>query len=503
VTWTSGPAEARRSLAWDASHGPANYLTIVAAHVVGSAAAFAATWLATRMVGATGYGVVAAVLAASQGIMQTVHWSAPSVARFGCEEFVTTGRIGAAFWTRLAILVPNLLIVVLSAPWWLPAVGRWLTIPGDTVGFVLGHCAVMALWIHVQGGLQAAKSPRRLGLLLTGERLTIVAALLVLAATATVSPLGIVVAYILGPLAMTVIGASLLRPLLSPSPAVERAGVRRMLAFSIPMIPQWVFGYVSSQALDAFFITYFSSVRELGIYWVAYQVAGVFIQLALLGGTLMLPVFVTLQVEGREEDTHRILRDVLPLVSLAWTAFCATSAAVAGYLVPAVFGPDYAPAGVLVWPLMTAGALAGPVLVGYGPYLNARSATLPLSLATCLGAVTNVALDASLIPSFGLLGCAWATVTAYGVAAVVIAWAADRRSGDARRRTLEGSLPMVLAAAFASWSGPGLGALLVAWLGCGVLIGLHYRSLVRGVKAIEAAGLLRSGRTAAHEPEHH
>jgi hypothetical protein len=33
----------------------------------------------------------------------------------------------------------------LTARWWLPAVGRWLTIPADTVGLVIGHCAVMAL----------------------------------------------------------------------------------------------------------------------------------------------------------------------------------------------------------------------------------------------------------------------------------------------------------------------------------------------------------------------
>jgi O-antigen/teichoic acid export membrane protein len=381
----------------------------------------------------------------------------------------------------LTILGPNLLLVALTATWWLPAVGRWLTIPPDTVGLVLGHCAVMALWIHVQQGLQAAKSPRLLGLLMASERLTIVAALLLLAGAAATSTFGVVLAYILGPLSMTVIGLWMLRSLVFASPRVDPACMKQMLMFSMPLIPQWVFGYVSTNALDALFITHFLSVRDLGIYWVAYQVAGVFIQLALLGGTLMLPVFVTLHVDGREARTRRILGDILPLVSLLWTAFCAAFAAAAGYLVPIVFGPDYALAGLLVWPLMAAGALAGPALMGYGPYLNAVSATLALSLVTCFGAITNVALNALLIPPFGLLGCAWATTAAYAAAALAVGYAAQRRSGAAGRRTLEGSVPMLLGAGFASWSGQHLGALFLAWLGCALLIGLRYRALASGL----------------------
>jgi O-antigen/teichoic acid export membrane protein len=487
---TSGAVEARRSLAWDASHGPRNYLTLVGAHLVGSVAAFAATWLATRLVGVTGYGIVAAVLAASQGIMQvTLHWSAPSLARFGCVEFVTTGRVATAFWTRLMILGPNLALVVLTAAWWLPPVGRWLTIPPDTIGLVLGHCAVMALWIHVQQGLLAAKSPSVLGVLMASERVTIVAVLLLLAGAA--STFGVVLAYIIGPLSMAVIGLWVLRAVVFAPARVDRAGVKQMLTFSMPLIPKWVLGYVSTNALDALFITHFLSVRDLGIYWVAYQVTGVFIQLALLGGTLMLPVFVTLHLEGREQETRRILCDVLPLASLLWTALCAASAAAAGSLVPIVFGPDYAFAGLLVWPLMAAGALAGPALMGYSPYLNAVSATLTLSLVACVGAITNVALNALLIPPLGLLGCAWATTAAYAAATLAITYAVQRRWPAAGHRALEGSVPMVLGAAFASWSGQHLGALLVAWLGCALLIGLRHRSVVDGVRAIEAAGLLR------------
>src|SRR5204863_8934948 len=102
--------------------------------------AFAATWLATRGLGVGGYGGLAAILAASQITGQIVlDWSAVSLWRYGCEEFVHSGKITAAFWTRLMVLGANLLFLILTAWWWLPAVTRWFHLAPPSGWIVLAH----------------------------------------------------------------------------------------------------------------------------------------------------------------------------------------------------------------------------------------------------------------------------------------------------------------------------------------------------------------------------
>src|SRR5687768_10761977 len=103
----------RRDATWDLAQGPKNYVSLVSAQAASAVLSFAAVWLATQLLGSTGYGAVVAIIAASQAIGQlTVNWTSVSLWRCGLEEFVTTGRVSKAFWTRFWIFVPNVLLVL-------------------------------------------------------------------------------------------------------------------------------------------------------------------------------------------------------------------------------------------------------------------------------------------------------------------------------------------------------------------------------------------------------
>src|SRR2546425_7969093 len=101
----------RQNAAWDLLHAPRNYLSLLIAQAFTSLLSLASVWLATRHLDPEGYGAVVAFIAAAQVVMLIgVNWTSISVARFGCEEFVQTGKIASTFWTRTIILAPNLLL---------------------------------------------------------------------------------------------------------------------------------------------------------------------------------------------------------------------------------------------------------------------------------------------------------------------------------------------------------------------------------------------------------
>src|SRR6266576_6506975 len=91
-TKTVATDDHRRDVTWDLAQGPKNYVSLLTAQVASALLSFAAVWLATRLLGSTGYGRVVAIIAASQAIGQlTVNWTAVSLYRYGVEEFVETG----------------------------------------------------------------------------------------------------------------------------------------------------------------------------------------------------------------------------------------------------------------------------------------------------------------------------------------------------------------------------------------------------------------------------
>lgn len=481
----------RRSSEWDVRYGAGNYLALIVMQAVSSLLAFASLWLATRALGPTGYGGLAAILAASQLITQAaLQWSAPALVRYGCEEFVATGRLTAAFWTRLLILVPNLAIVMAASRWWLPPIAVWLHLPARAHPLILAHIAATVFSVHIQQGLLAAKLPRVQAVLLTAERAQILVALVVLTLIGRASVVSVAWSYIGAAVVISLIGLWRLRTLLAPRLFTDRALVNRMLRFSLPLIPNAFTLYLSTSYLDAFFITRYLTVADLGHYAIAYQLLGTVGQLPLLVGSLMLPFVITLQTHNRHQEIRRVLREFLPLLTLAWSLICALVAVLAGQLVPVVFGWQYQVIRPVLWPLAAAAALNGPALMAYFPVTNARSMTHICAAASATSACMNVAFDLLLIPRFGLVGCGWATVFGIAVSLLTVALSVERSLPEGRAWTLQATLPAVAGAAAAARGASGSVALAVAVLTTGLLALLHREAITAGTRALRATGIL-------------
>ncbi len=447
----------RRTAAWDLSAGVDNYVALALGQLASALLSLWALSIVSHALEPMGYGTVVAILALSQAVAQiTLHWSVLSLYRHGCQEFVESGRLASAFWTRTFILLACGGAVAASAPLWLGALLRWFELPREAAWLVPIHVFSSAVSIHVHYALLAAKEPRFQSLALVLSRSFLVAVLL--SGSAELSWRTVAILYAVAPLLEALVGISRLRPLIYPGIGIDRPLLRRMLGFSLPLTLHGILGYLSTSYLDAFFILKLRSEAELGVYALAYQLAGTFMQLATVGGSLLLSLFVTLGLEGKSERTTHYFRELLPVLALLWSGACIGFALGGSVGIRIFFGPSFSASSALLWPLSAAAALAGPVFLGFGPLIHARSVTFISAYLAATSAVVNVVLNALWIPRFGLAGCAWATAAAYG-ASTVVAVALSRNLVGARLRWyLAPAAPAVLAAAVAAGSGPVLGA---------------------------------------------
>jgi O-antigen/teichoic acid export membrane protein len=480
----------RQSAVWDVYNGGKNFAVLVMAQIAGAVFSFFATWLTTRFLGADGYGVIAAVLAASQVVaLITVEWTSVALWRYGCEEFVDSGRLAKAFWARSILLVPNVLLVVVTSVWWLAPIANWLEIPPKAQALVLVHFLMMTLWVHVQRALQAAKLPHTQGYLLASERLLLVALIGSLVVAGRTSVISIGLSYVVAPFLATIAGIWQLRSLIFPTVWLNPALLKSIMAFSLPLIPYFLLASLSGNQLDAFFITHYLSVTAFGVYSLAYTLSGILMQLPTHLGSLLLPFFITVHVHGETDRVSHFLRDLLPPLTLLWSTGCALFAAINWYLLPLIFGPQFQGARAVLWPLMAAAALRGPWLMGFSPASTLKSATYVATLASLISALSNVALNFLLIPTFGLIGCAWATTAAYAGATLIGARLTDGLL-PSRSWAIEATLPALLGAAYASWRFDNAGALAVSIL-AGAFIALRRRAdILAGVRSLANAGVL-------------
>jgi O-antigen/teichoic acid export membrane protein len=439
---TTAP-DPRRHQHWDVRNFFSNYGYLITGNALNALFSFLNIWLATHALGASGYGAVAAVMAAGQAVlMMAVNWTIASLARFGTQELVERGKIAESFWTRGAIALLTLGALLASYPLWAGFLLTHYQLARNDSWLLGAFVCSTALSTQMQFALQAAKRPRETAIVLLLERVLVCAGLVWIVATHSGSLVTVVAAYVTGALIAGFTGMVVLRRELSPI-GVKLQVARKMVGFSLPLIATMMIGFFSTNFVDAFFILKYLSLGSLGVYTVGFQYAGMLMQLPTLAGSLLLPFYVTQLAHGREDRIRRFLLHAHPMVTLLWSLTCVMAGAVGAAVVPRLLGSQFADVGKVIWPLVIANAAGGPILFGLTTLANAQDKTYKGAIAAVITAAVNVALDIVLIPRFGAAGCAWATTAAYSVSLLV--WLALSYRHAAPLKVLLGLVPAMIA----------------------------------------------------------
>ena len=419
----AAPSSERQSSGWDIRNAPGNYFWLIVFQAGSALAAFGSVWLITRPqnLGAEGYGGIFAVIVASQVVLVFVNWTAISVVRFGVDEFIETAAVARTFWTRFLILAINLIAVLAFSFLWFDPLARWLKLSPASFWLVIGYFAISAVWLHLQQGLQAAKMLRAQGFLLMAERVLTLAGIVALIISGSLEFQYAVICYIVAPALVLIAGLIQLRSVIFTRFSFHTEDFRKLLIYSLPLIPYGLVGYFSGSYLDAFFIASYLSKADLGVYSLAIQINGVAMQIPTLANTLLLPLLVTLQAETGKERSFSYFRNVLPGIVLVWGLASALMSFFFYFAIPAIYGSPFTPAAVPVWILMSATVVWIPIALGYSALANTVSATYISLVAAIASSTVNIALNVILIPRYGMIGCAVATLLAFTASVVTFA----------------------------------------------------------------------------------
>jgi O-antigen/teichoic acid export membrane protein len=186
--------------------------------------------------------------------------------------------------------------------------------------------------------------------------------------------------------------------------------VRRMLSFSLPTVPAMA-AATCMHYIDRFFLRRYATMGAVGLYAIAYQFP--FMLHAMLGGSFeriwgASTVFTIARASDARHQYSRVCTYVMTVLAFAQFSLAISSRSV----VAAFAAPDYAQAADYV-PILSLAIwiYALHMFVRVGVVLSKRTHLFTVNYLAAFG--VNVAANWLLVPSFGAMGAAVASLLTY------------------------------------------------------------------------------------------
>jgi O-antigen/teichoic acid export membrane protein len=197
----------------------------------------------------------------------------------------------------------------------------------------------------------------------------------------------------------------------------DRGLLREMNRFGIPLVPTALFLWVTNFS-DRLFLVQLADTTEVGLYSVGVRIASALV-LLLTAFRLAWPAFAySIEEEREAKRTYAFVLTYL----VALTTWVATGLALLSpWVVDWIAAPAFAESSRVVGPLaFSTVAFAAYIVVAIG--VGRAKRTQFNWVVTGAAALVNVALNLLLIPSYGMMGAAIATVAAYSTMFVGMVW---------------------------------------------------------------------------------
>ncbi len=299
----------------------------------------------------------------------------------------------------------------------------WLAFPGlegqvlALFGVTLIPISLNSRWIHLGLGQGASPAVARI----VGE-LAMVAAVLALV-QGPEDLLRVPVAHFAGELAAAgLLAFGLARigggPLMRPSSWRLGLPVLRQAA---PLAVHAILGLVMFNA-DFFFLRGFHGQAAVGYYAAAYSLVGFVLNLGVIYYQSLLPVFA---VDRSAERLQRAFRDALVVVAAIGVPIGFGGVALATPIIERFFGAEFGAAALPLAVLIASIPLAVVRNVTQAAQVAGRGEDLVLR-SSLAGAICCLSLNALLIPRFGILGAAVATLGTEAIRTAISIWLTPR-----------------------------------------------------------------------------
>ncbi|MFM9008797.1 MAG: lipopolysaccharide biosynthesis protein, partial [Bacteroidota bacterium] len=189
---------------------------------------------------------------------------------------------------------------------------------------------------------------------------------------------------------------------------------------SFPLIGSMVVSFLTTGALDQFFIRLYLREADFVDYFLLYQFYGMFLQIPTVLSGLLLNWISSALEENNTSAVQRFFGQLLPGATLAFAALAIPAYGVVSGILVFFYHVDWSVFALPLLLLMISAVFSFANIIAYAPYMLARRQVRMLSFLPFLTAAINVLGNAALVVPYGLFGIATASFFAATLTGVVV-----------------------------------------------------------------------------------
>lgn len=184
--------------------------------------------------------------------------------------------------------------------------------------------------------------------------------------------------------------------------------IKKMIRYSGPMIPNSISWWINSSS-DKYMLMLLWGVEEIGIYSVAYKIPSI---LAIIIGIFISAWQLSAVEDFGSETSKKMYADIYDKYEGLLYILSAILIGCTPILAKFLFSNDF----YIAWkyaPVLILASVFNSLAAFFGSVYTSAKKTNMLMISTMIGAIGNIALNCILIPPFGAMGAAVATLVSY------------------------------------------------------------------------------------------
>jgi O-antigen/teichoic acid export membrane protein len=194
----------------------------------------------------------------------------------------------------------------------------------------------------------------------------------------------------------------------------DAATCRQIIRYSWPLIPTIMIGLLSTNTVDYLMIRRFMGNAELAVYALAIQIAGIVQQVPQIAGLLSAPRIIKMRLNNNIKGINHLIRNQIVPCLWLWCMASFTGAVIISW-VGNWFPAKYILIVELSWPLAVVTAVIPLWYILWSPILTAYEQVRTLMWSSMITGSVNIIANFLLIPRYGVVGSAWASLLAYSL----------------------------------------------------------------------------------------
>ncbi len=205
--------------------------------------------------------------------------------------------------------------------------------------------------------------------------------------------------------------------------SINKTDLRNIMQFSLPLLPHAISSALIAVS-DRFFLESMVGKSELGLYSVGYSFGMVIMLVTDAFAKAWTPWFLRTINEPLPGSRRKIVFYIYCFL-IALVIGVPVYIVIASIALPYVVGGDFVDA-ISFIPVISVGYLFFGIYQLFFPFLVTTSSTKILGFISTFGAFINISLNFILIPIYGSIGAAWATLFAYFIVAILVIFVSAR-----------------------------------------------------------------------------